>query len=138
MWIIPVARFVAKRGLLKAVPLVLPVAVRGGKWVANREKAIGHARKIGGRFGEVWVDDKHYFVVEKDGLIRNHFPRFGGPIERLEAAVRKLDPGELQSPDELPRTKIKRAARRVARRHSDRPPRRKGEIYFEAPTTQAP
>ena len=105
-WQVRAGKLVIKHGP-KALPIVAAPAKLASQRLANREKAISHSRRVGGRFGEVWIGSDRYWVVEKNGEILNCFPTFNGDESKLRKALDDLRDGELRTHADLMRARIR-------------------------------
>ena len=83
---------------------------------ANREKAISHATQIGGQFVEVWLRDRRYWVVRKDGEIINAFPKCDESAALEEAGARVRDEA-WKTPEELLRRRVRERAQSFVENH---------------------
>jgi hypothetical protein len=105
--------------LVKTAPTWGPTAKRSASGVnerlANREKAISHATQIGAQFAEVWLRDRRYWIVRKDGEIINTFPNCDDSAA-LEAAAARVRDEAWKTPDTLFRRRARERTRNLRRK----------------------
>jgi hypothetical protein len=115
-WWVPAKKAVG--WLLKTAPTWGPTAQKtasdANERLANREKAISHSSQIGGQFAEIWLRDRRYWVVRKDGEIINSFPNCEDP-KALEVAVAQVRKEAWKAPDALLRRRVRDRTRRLRR-----------------------
>jgi hypothetical protein len=101
--------------IVKTAPAWGPTAKEAAKKTnerrANREKAISHATQIEGQFAEVWLRDRRYWVVRKDGEVINTFPACDDS-PALEVAAAQARDEAWKRPDALLRRRPKKWGRK--------------------------
>ena len=105
--------------MVKTAPVWVPTAKKtaavANERRANREKAISHATQIGGQFVEVWLRDRRYWVVRKDGEIINAFPKCDESAALEEAGARVRDEA-WKTPEALLRRRARERAQKLRRK----------------------
>lgn len=102
-------------------PTARKSAAKSRETLANREKAINQATQIDGQFAQVWLRDTQYWVVRKNAVIENSFPRCDDQ-EGLERSAGQLRPEAWTTPDQLLRRRAKARARQIRRKRRIDPP----------------